>query len=389
MAARTAFVTGGTGFLGAFLIAYLLRRDSRVIALVRGPEPARRLLEVLRAVDDEGGDGKRFQQSYDEGRLDVVEGNVAFPTLGLGETCLRNLAYEVDEIWHCAASFQSRQRFRDEITRHNVHGTENVLKFAKLCNKRKGANLCFVSTAYVSPVVGKVGVEQLPDPRLPPRNLYECSKREAELLVDQYRRECRLPVSIARPSILIGHSATGRSVGWNGYYAIVRALHRVKHVAQTAACGKFSGDLKLRVLANPLARLNLVPIDYVVEALWHLSRAERRDSFIFNVTSSQPITVAQCFAILCEALGVTGVEVVDEESFRTHRMNRIERLFLREARFQLGYLRDDVDFDHTNFRQLVPKEILRDDQVTERLLHQINVRCVAALESDPARRLSV
>ncbi|MBI3301572.1 MAG: SDR family oxidoreductase, partial [Deltaproteobacteria bacterium] len=47
---KTAFVTGGTGFLGAFLIAFLLRKGYRVIALVRGPDPLGRLLEVLHEI---------------------------------------------------------------------------------------------------------------------------------------------------------------------------------------------------------------------------------------------------------------------------------------------------------------------------------------------------
>src|SRR5919198_2268549 len=155
MRTKTVFVTGGTGFLGSFFITFLLQKGYRVVALVRGPDPERRLLHVLREVSAGG------VEALDLGdRLKVVEGDIRAPGFGLAEAVQKELAQEMEEIWHCATCFKFQERYRDEVIAHNVTGTSNLLDFACLCNKGKAAPAFYVSTAYAAPVSGRVATEE-------------------------------------------------------------------------------------------------------------------------------------------------------------------------------------------------------------------------------------
>jgi nucleoside-diphosphate-sugar epimerase len=373
----TALVTGGTGFLGAFVIAHLLKKGCRVIALARGPSPEHRLLATLRRID-----GTVTRPGRSPG-LEVLSGDVAASGLAVDEARLRTLAREVDEIWHCAATFSLRQPHGAVTAHQNVQGAANILGLAARCRARgRPATVIFVSTAYAARVVGDVGVEEVALPGQPARNAYEWSKCEAERLVDRVRRRRGLPVLIVRPSIVIGHSTTGEAIGWNGYFAVVRALYRARQRAAGAVAGPFHGHLGLRVRAAAEARLPVVPIDALVEVMWHLVRGARGERVIFNVTGSGALTVGQAFAGACEALGVTGVELVGEESFRQRRMTPTERLFEREARFQLAYLTDDRAFDQTNLRRVVSGAVLRRCEVDPDVLVAVNRACVRRLERE-------
>jgi len=367
MQARTVFVTGGTGFLGSFFITFLLQKGYRVVALVRGPDPVGRLLEVLREVSDGGVEGSDLGE-----RLQVVEGDVWASGFGLADEVQGKLAREVEEIWHCATSFKFQERDREEIVAHNITGTRNLLDFALLCNKGKEAPVFYVSTAYTAPVTDGVAREELPSQGAPYHNLYEWSKQEVECLVDRFRREYHLPVAILRPTVIVGHSMTGKAVHFTGYYEVFRTLYLLTCNLEVNLGSSFDRNLRLRILARSDVLLNLVPIDFVVEAMWHLSRAERYGTFIFNLASNASAPLADLFRIASEALGITGIEFVREDAFRERPMTGLERLFNRRTQFQAPYLLDSPLFDTTNFRRLVPHEVLSCPHVNEDLLRRVN-----------------
>jgi nucleoside-diphosphate-sugar epimerase len=365
---KTVFVTGGTGFLGSFFIAFLLRKGYRVMALVRGAAPKARLLEVLHEVGDGEGGEVRIGE-----RLQVVEGDVRASGFGLTDEVQRELAGEVEEIWHCATTFKFQERYREEVVAHNVTGTNNLLDFARLCNTGKNAPVFYVSTAYAAPVTNRVAREELPSVETAYRNLYEWSKQEAERLVGRFRREHDLPAVILRPGIILGHSLTGKAVRFTGYYDVIRAIYLLTHSLEVNLGGKFDRNLRLRILARPKVLLNLVPIDSVVEAMWHVARAGRYDSLIINLPGDTTALLADLFRYACEPLGVTGIELVEEDAFQKRHMSGLERLFNRKTQFQAPYLLDGPAFDTTNFRRLVPREALSCPQVVdEALLGRVN-----------------
>jgi thioester reductase-like protein len=364
---KTAFVSGGTGFLGSFLIDFLLRKGCRVVALVRGAGAEGRLLEALQEIN-----GNIDDRLLKSGALSVVEGDVREPAFGLGEAQLAALVSCVDEIWHCAASFKFQERCREEIAAHNITGTRHMLDFAVLCNAQKSTPVFHVSTAYAAPLREGLVREELPTTATPFRNRYEWSKQEAERVVGVYREQYDLPVAIFRPSIIIGHSQTGRASRFTGYYDVIRAIYLLTRSLEINVGDYFDRNLHLRILAGSMVRLNVVPIDFVVEAMWRLSCSERGDAWIFNLTNDHPPLLDYLFSQACAPLSVSGIRLVDETAFAQQPMSGLERIFNRKTQFQAPYLLDGPLFDNRNFRALAPEAVLPCPGADKMLMRRVN-----------------
>src|SRR5262245_14835486 len=116
---KSVFITGATGFLGSHLAARLLEDGRRVTALARGSKNVSPKSRVEKVLQDVG--------VTQLGNLQVVEGDISLPGLGLSDSVKRQVIASAGEVWHCAASLSFEQEDRDEIFRMNVDGTRNVL----------------------------------------------------------------------------------------------------------------------------------------------------------------------------------------------------------------------------------------------------------------------
>jgi nucleoside-diphosphate-sugar epimerase len=364
---QTAFVTGSTGFLGTFLTAFLLRQGVRVIALVRGPNARERLLDALHEAGEDDGCELALRE-----HLQVVEGDIRQAGFGLDDETHKALRRTVTEVWHCAASFKFQERCREDVIAHNITGTQNVLNFARQCGSQTAVPVFYISTAYAAPQMGGVVREELSPPEAPARNLYEWSKQMAERLVAEFRRAYDLPALIFRPSIVIGHSRSGRAVRFTGYYDVIRAIYMLTRSLEVNLGSSFDRNLRVRVLAGRDVRLNVVPIDFVVAAMWQIARAEPRESFIFNLTTDTPPFLADLFQQACTPLGVTGIELAEAEAFQRIPMTGLDRIFNRKTQFQTPYLLDGPSFDNSNFRRLVPEGVLPCPRADEALIRRVN-----------------
>jgi thioester reductase-like protein len=247
------FLTGATGFLGMELLArYLERTDRHVYALVR-PAADADPDERLRAVIEElGGDPDVFS-----GRWSAVAGDVEAPGLGIEPARRRDLAAEVGDVVHSAASVSFSLPL-EEARRTNVVGTRRLLEFAELCRERGGLQkFAYVSTAYVAgDHPGRFGEDEL-EVGQEFRNSYERSKFEAERLVRE--QADRLPVQIFRPSIIVGEQRSGWTTSFNVLYPPLKGF----------AAGAYP-----LLPARPETPVDVVPVDYVADAIFEL--AERR-----------------------------------------------------------------------------------------------------------------
>jgi thioester reductase-like protein len=261
------FFTGFPGFLGSEILPRVLRRapDAEALCLV---QPKFADLARARADDIEAGDPELA------GRIRLVEGDITAPGLGLdgGES------QGVTEIFHLAAIYDLSVP-REVAMRVNVDGTRNVLRFAAGCDALE--RFQYVSTCYVSGRYAGAFAESDLVKGQEFNNFYEETKFLAEVQVREWM-EKGLPVTIYRPSIVVGDSRTGATGKYDGPYYVIRWLLKQPGVAL------------MPVVGNPRrVRLNVVPSDFVISAIDHLSGVEDSKGVVYQLADPDPPTIAE------------------------------------------------------------------------------------------------
>jgi thioester reductase-like protein len=270
----TVFFTGFPGFLGVELLPRVLerRRDAEAVCIVQP-----KFADLARRRADEIGRARPATA----GRIRLVEGDITRPDLGLAEGAMP--LGEVVEIFHLAAVYDlAVPRALGE--RVNVDGTRHVLDLAERCPRLE--RLQYVSTCYVS---GRFpGTFREDDLELGQafNNFYEETKYLAEVDV-RARMRRGLPATIYRPSIVVGDSATGATQKYDGPYFVIQWLLRNPPIAVLPTVGDLS------------THLNVVPRDFVVNAIAHLSGAAVARGRTYQLADPHPLTIAE----MLEAIG--------------------------------------------------------------------------------------
>jgi len=317
-------LTGATGFLGMEVLArYLERSDRRVYALVRGRDDrdaARRVHDTL--VSLFGAD-----HPYRE-RVVAVRGDITRPGLGLRDR--RDLLAErVSEIVHCAASvsFELELRAARQI---NVEGTRRVLEFAERCHARGGVRrLSHVSTAYVAGEHAGAFNEDDLDVGQCFRNAYEQSKFEAEQVIADARAQ--LPITVLRPSIVVGERDSGWTTSFNVLYWPLRAFAHGAYVA---------------LPARRNAPVDVVPVDYVADAIFALSQAPEAEGATYHLTAgADATTVGELVELASTRFGRPAPRLIDPGLYR----RLMHPLLIRassDERYRRALTRSEVFFPY-------------------------------------------
>jgi long-chain acyl-CoA synthetase len=200
-------------------------------------------------------------------RVVGVRGDITHPGLGLEEK-RDELAEQVSEVVHGAASV-SFELGLDASRDTNVEGTQRVLEFAERCERRGGLRrFSYISTSYVAGEhAGHFSEDEL-DVGQSFRNGYEQSKFDAESLVGRSRG--RLPVTVLRPSIIVGERHTGWTASFNVLYWPLRAFSRGAYIA---------------LPARREAPVDVVSVDFVADAIFALSQAREAEGATFHLTA--------------------------------------------------------------------------------------------------------
>ncbi|THH01178.1 hypothetical protein EW026_g1467 [Hermanssonia centrifuga] len=138
----TVFLTGATGFLGAFILQDLLMREDRVkkvICLVRAPDDAK-ALERLR--DSASGRGVWDEKWVETSRVQAVKGDLDQPQFGLDSSTWDQVSGEADSIIHNGALVHWVYPY-EKLRSANVLGT---LTAVELASTNKPKLLVFVSS---------------------------------------------------------------------------------------------------------------------------------------------------------------------------------------------------------------------------------------------------
>lgn len=254
-------LTGPTGTLGAELLGSLAyaRPSDRLFVLLRAASADD---FRIRAADLLGSLDAAFRH-----RVTPLAGDVTAIGLGLGERA-RDLAREIDEIYHAAACTKFDATPEDAAA-HNIEGTRRVLDLARAARRAgRSGRVHYVSTAYVSGRrTGTVSEDDL-DCGQEFFNAYEWSKFRAECDVRDAGRD--LPITIYRPSVIVGNSQTGWARRFLGVYQVLRWIDRGRLTSLPCRA-----DFEL----------DIVPADYVAEAIVKLAGMAGSIGQTFHLTA--------------------------------------------------------------------------------------------------------
>jgi dephospho-CoA kinase len=265
-APERALVTGFPAFTAKRMIAQLLAAEpeTRLYVLARDKfaTEAAALLDELAAGD----------------RAEVLVGDICDMDLGLSSGEYRALSKELTWIHHLAGIYF--MGIDDDTARRvNVGGTRTVIELAR--DAARLERVVHWSTAAVSGNRRGTVYEEDLDAGQKFHNGYERTKYEAERIVHNAMRQ--LPITVIRPSTIVGDSHTGEIDTLDGpYYLMV--------LIATNASG-----LRLPLLGRGDAPLNLVPIDYVTEAAWHVARSAGAAGKTFHLVDPNPMSAREVF----------------------------------------------------------------------------------------------
>lgn len=248
---RVTFITGGTGLIGGEMIPRLLNDDPDGIVrvLVRGAtdaESAARLDKTLRHLFKEA-DLHRARR-----RVTALRGDITADRLGLSSRDFDEVAEEVTHVIHSAATTRFDLPL-PEAHAVNVEGTRRVLGLARRAARARLERMMYVSTSYVSGDRSGVLREEELEAGQRFVNSYERTKYDAERDVRVAMGE--VPVSVVRPCAVIGDSGTGRTSTFNVIYYPLKLLSR---------------GLLRALPGSPSTPIDLVPVDYVADAMNHI-----------------------------------------------------------------------------------------------------------------------
>jgi thioester reductase-like protein len=274
----TVFFTGFPGFLGTALLPRVLHRrpDDEAVCLVQ----QRFLPQAQARVDELTAADPTLAE-----RIQLVVGDITLPGLGLGERG-QELSDRTVQIHHLAAAYDLEVT-REVGMRVNVEGTRHVLAFATACADLQRFH--YVSTCYVSGRYAGVFRESDLVKGQVFNNFYEETKYLAELLVEE-ARAAGLPTTTYRPAVVGGDAATGATQKYDGPYVIIRWLLKQPSTAVLPVIGDPTGY-----------RFNVVPRDWVIDAIDHLAAREDTLGGTYALADPEPPTVDEMIRLLGEA----------------------------------------------------------------------------------------
>jgi len=266
------FVTGGTGFIGRYLIERLLKRGGTVNVLVR--EGSRGRLEELIA-----GWGET------EGEVRPVVGDLTRPALGISDEDIERLTGNVDHFFHLAAVYDMEAD--DEAHRlANIEGTAHAVDVAN--RLEVGCFHLASSIAAAGLFKGTWREDMFDEAENLDQHPYFRTKHESERIV---REQIERPWRVYRPGIVVGDSRTGEMDKIDGPYYFFKVIQRLRAVLPpwVPTIG-FEGK-----------QINVVPVDFVADAIDHISHEPDLDGMAFHLTDPNPLRAGQILNVFASS----------------------------------------------------------------------------------------
>jgi len=265
------FVTGATGFIGRYLVSNLLKRSGTIHVLVR-KDSQKKFDAIAR------------QSGWDPKRVVAVPGDMTKPRCGLTPAQLRNLTGKVRHFFHLAAIYDLTASVEAQQAA-NIDGTRHALDLAAALKAPLFHHTSSIAAAGLYPGIFREDMfeeaEGLDDP-------YLRTKHESEALV---RRETRFKWRIYRPGMVVGHSKTGEIDKIDGPYYFFTLIKKLRELLPQW----------VPVLGIEGGRINIVPVDFVADAMDHIAHKPKLDGHTFHLTDPEPMRVGEVLNTFCRA----------------------------------------------------------------------------------------
>ncbi|MCU0288775.1 MAG: AMP-binding protein, partial [Acidobacteria bacterium] len=351
-------ITGGTGYLGSYIVYELLRNTSaRLYLLLRdkSPQEAEKRLEQKITFYF----GEEFYRTYKK-RLEIIPGNLGKEQMGIETSYYQTLARTVETVVHTAANTRHYGIY-DDFYNQNVKGTERAMEFALSGNKKnfhhistmsvvegaasfaigKGNGKCFLFTEYC---------HQLGDSD----NVYIKTKIEAEKKILAYR-ENGLNISIYRIGNLIAHYETGKfqeSLEGQAFYTLINTFISLGLVPHEA----LEIDLDMSF------------IDHAARALVLLMTRKHLKNETYHLRNSNPLSLSEMVHLLGKA-GIN-IKTVGLKTFLDHLMENMDETGNLDRNIALRFLLHSGILEERRNQYIIKELSLR----TERYLEMLGFR---------------
>lgn len=331
----TVLLTGATGLVGRFLLAGLMRRQVPTIVLVRAQTHRTAIARIDEALAP-------FESHNLLPRPIVLDADLTQPGLGMDRAALDMLQSVPLRVLHSAASIRfTADTPTGEPYATNVQGTQNLLNLASAWTVEQFHQ---VSTAYVQcnrsvdqSDAARTAFEVPVTSMEKAGNDYERSKIQSEQLVWQCPHIGTK--TIYRPSIVVGDSQTGYTSTYHGFYAPLQiALGVVKSFGLDVAA---ADEFRRRLGLSSQDSKNLVPVDWLAEAILHLMLTPAAIGGIYHLTHPQPVSTSVMQQAIIDALA----EHVQPSRERASTLQIHPELFREQLAVYESYFQDDPPFD--------------------------------------------
>ena len=266
------FVTGATGFIGKRLVKKLLERKGSVVHFLIRQASESKVPELCE------------YWGVSETRAVPVFGDLTSKKLGVSAEGVKALKSKVDHFYHLAAVYDLEADEESQIA-VNIEGTRNTVELAKAIGAKHFHHVSSIAAAGLYEGVFR---EDMFDEAENIDHPYFMTKHESEKIV---RNECKVPWSVYRPALVVGDSRTGEMDKIDGPYYFFKLIQRMRQILPPwmPSVGLEGG------------RINIVPVDFVVDALEHISHHKRASGQCFHLVDPMGYRVGDVLDILSKA----------------------------------------------------------------------------------------
>ncbi|MDG0853657.1 SDR family oxidoreductase [Roseateles puraquae] len=266
------FVTGATGFIGKRLVKKLLARRGSTVYFLMREESAAKLPDLLAY----WGVGKT--------RAIPVYGDLTSKKLGVATDVIKSLKGQIDHLYHLAAVYDLSAD-EEAQTAVNIEGTRSMVEFAQAID---AGHVHHVSSIAAAGLYEGVFREDMFDEAENLDHPYFLTKHESEKIV---RKECKRPWTVYRPAMVVGDSTTGEMDKIDGPYYFFKLIQRMRQILPPwmPSVGLEGG------------RINIVPVDFVVDALDHISHKVSKGQGCYHLVDPKGYRVGDVLDIFSKA----------------------------------------------------------------------------------------